>query len=343
MVEKIKKLKLNLIHSFNDVEGALGKYRKDMQAAFDSIVKKEAARIIASKAIVPVELALPVKKGLMVPEQVSCSNKPKLYLDCWWQDWETTLDASRYYCQVWGPNRGRCVHIDEKGAILDFNSLRLYDSPKPADRCMKLPPRSEKKKTMCFNYREYKKEKCKLDGRGCMKKTIPYGINVWQNCDFKGEVKNCRNVPNTMERSCTMFDDTFWDCSFYKLVQYIDDEDEDPKPGYMRDKKLFQAYIKDLVEPYDVWGIYSKMQHDFSTDQQRKEEDAEFRQIKSAKSDSGSNGSSGYQLYQLDRFDDQKAGLEEIETDPFDALNEERGGTPDDFARELMLMEEAEI
>lgn len=176
-----------------------------------------------------VQLDWPSTMGLQIPEGLVCDTKPGIYLDCWWQDWWDTRNVTRYYCDVWGPYRGFCVHINEAGLILDYNSLKLQESKNGMSASCEAPKKGQDE-VYCYNYEKYQRRSCNIvELSKCDSEWEPWRVNNWGNCSYEDTDKICTNEPKTSYRKCHVFNGDYWECKAYN----------------MRKEFLYKAFVRD--------------------------------------------------------------------------------------------------
>ena len=188
-----------------------------------------------------VRLELPSVVGLEVPEGLVCDREPHIYIDCWWQDWAETSNTSRYYCDIWGPYRGQCVHINDSGMVLDYSSLNLTNSRNGASAFCDTPKKGQDG-VWCYNYEQSLRRECNVYALDkCDSKWMPYGDNKWGDCSYRDSDKICVNDTKSSWRNCHMYNANFWECKTYKMTK-----------GRETNVFLYKAFLKDPNMTYYV-------------------------------------------------------------------------------------------
>ena len=177
-----------------------------------------------------VKLDWPSTSGLQIPEGLVCDSKPGIYLDCWWQDWSKTMNFTRYYCDVWGPYRGFCVHISKAGVVMDYNSLRLQDSKNGLSASCETPKGKGQDEVYCYNYEKYQRRSCNIHELSkCESSWKPWRVDIWGDCSYEDTHKICTNQTNTSYRRCHVFNADYWECKAYS----------------MKKEFLYKAFVRD--------------------------------------------------------------------------------------------------
>jgi hypothetical protein len=133
-------------------------------------------------------------QGLQIPASYQCTNKPRVFLDCWAKPEasptpgqqaslnptnDRNSDGERWYCGLWGNMRGLCIKTNASGEFLDRMSLTL----KIAHDYGCIYDKGDKSKLRQVDYKKFTIKDCKAGGLS------EYSDTICQNakCDQTSE------------------------------------------------------------------------------------------------------------------------------------------------------------
>ena len=208
------------------------------------------------------KVSLPVLMGLQVPEGITCQNENQIYLECYHNDWKVSGDETRFYCQLWGKNRGQCSHVKENGRVIDITKLTL--PIKQNSICT-----NNNMNVRCVNYKSYTLTTCpvsvKKDDGTCPIKYIakPYNPNTFPNCTIESLERICENKYETQKRICTFQNTVYYECKTYKK-QPCDSKCQKTNRKRLQQNKpklpskysiLYESYMRQVTAEYDVIAL----------------------------------------------------------------------------------------
>lgn len=99
---------------------------------------------------------------------ITCTASPIVFLDCFRTNWQTlkTEDASdRWYCAIWGRQRGECHRVSEKGEIkkdpgVKFRLESAYNQEPLSIGNNFCETPDKRNRFTCYNFMFYKEQKC---------------------------------------------------------------------------------------------------------------------------------------------------------------------------------------
>ena len=169
--------------------------------------------------------------GLQIPDKFECTKDPYLFLECRIKDWKSKQDKTKYLCDLFGENRGRCQHVDENDAYID--QMTLIQELNRLSIVHNWPVSPEIGKHWQIDFGGYKKRLCKKWTCSEWHKYRPDKFN----CTIIQKHAFCYNESLDMKRDCTQGSQG-WNCKNY---------------FYENERKLELAFNCILGNPDQPW------------------------------------------------------------------------------------------
>lgn len=214
-------------------------------------LKEEAARMMKKYGYIKGN----TYEFLDIPEKFTCTAYSVAFLICWHKDWnadpdESRWDNSRYYCSIWDKKRGNCIHVSDKGDVINKakSMLRLEDVQdwsRNANLFCTIP--NKQGNYNCSNYTFKKISKCvqtTMFGKKPVNKcedATNYDLMDFECKPQDGEFVTCFDKSKITKRVCyrLKFNKKYWRCNTSLLSKYH------------KNKELFVIYRSFLKNPND--------------------------------------------------------------------------------------------
>lgn len=172
--------------------------------------------------------------GLQIPNNFECDIHPYLFQECREKDWKSKNDKTKYLCDLFGLNRGRCEHIDVNENFIDQTTL--FQEVNQISMTYKYPISPTKGKNWQIDFRGYQKRLC---SKWSCSKWIKHRPDKF-NCTIILENAFCYNEALDIKRDCSKKNNK-WVCYNWFFYQ---------------EKKLGLAFHANLGSPAQAWPIF---------------------------------------------------------------------------------------
>lgn len=191
---------------------------------------------------------------------IECTASPIVFLDCYRKNWETLKVKSatdRWYCAIWGKQRGECLRVSQKGQLQKDPGVKFRLETDPNNEPLSGPNNycqvpDKNNRFTCFNYMFYKEQKCKNKVTfnklipKCAK-NIPHYYNRFLCGKPVNEIVTCWDGTKTLMRKCYNLrsNKAYWRCNTMLVSKYnkrkilwiayrsfLRKPDETPFPGW---------------------------------------------------------------------------------------------------------------